>query len=159
MAKKEKITDINDVSTLDGLLKALYESLSFATGSQPDFDRFKTLFRSQALLVPPKVDKASPLQQIDADLYAKKLTEHIVLDGMERKGQHITEIARRTLTFGMMVQIFSSFELRIKSNDPKPLQRGIYSLQLMREQHRWWIVSLMWEFERSDLPIPRAYLI
>ncbi|MBI5476522.1 MAG: hypothetical protein HY964_07270 [Ignavibacteriales bacterium] len=159
MAKKEKNADINDVGTLDGVIKAIYESLSFATGSQPDFDRYKTLLRPQALLVPPKSDKAFPLQPIDIDLYSKKITEHIVLDGMERKGQHFTEIARRTLSFGMIVQIFSTFELRAKSDDPKPLQRGIYGIQLLREQQRWWIVSVMWDFERADLVIPKAYLV
>jgi hypothetical protein len=159
MAQKGKNPDPDDVGTQDGIVKALYESLSFATGSQPDFDRFKTLFREQALLVPPKSDKASPLHQIEVDLWVKKTVEHIVLDGMERKGGHVTEVARRTSKFGTIVQIFSTFELRVKLNDPSPTQRGIYSMQLMRDNQRWWIVSLMWDFERTDLPIPRAYLI
>ena len=37
-----------DVRTPGAVLKALYESLTFAEGGRPDFDRFKTLFASAA---------------------------------------------------------------------------------------------------------------
>ncbi len=151
--------DPSDVSTLDGLMKALYESISFVSGNQPDFTRFRTLFRPQALIVPPKPEKASSAEVIDVEIYIKNSVEKIVLSGMERKGNVFNEIARRTLSFGNIVHIFSTFESKTKREDATPIERGVYSIQIIRASHRWWIVSLMWEVERPDLPLPRAYLI
>jgi len=148
-----------DVSTIDSVIKTFYESVSFKIGKQPDYIRFRTLFRSEALLIPPKAEKIFSQSILDVELFVKISVENIVLNGLERRGSIVSEIARRMLSFGNIVHIFSTFEIRNKDDDPKPIQRGIYSVQLIREDHRWWIVSLMWEHERSELPLPRAYLV
>ena len=36
--------------------------------------------------------------------------------------------------------------------------RGINTLQLMFDGKRWWIVSLMWQAESADMPLPATYL-
>jgi len=153
------VANSSDVSTIDGVVNALYESVSFKIGKQPDYIRFRTLFRSEALLIPSKAEKIFSQSIVDVELFVKISVENIVLNGLERRGSIVSEIARRMLSFGNIVHIFSTFEARNKEDDPKPTQRGIYSIQLMREDHRWWIVSLMWEHERSELPLPRAYLL
>ncbi|MBI4810087.1 MAG: hypothetical protein HY800_01305 [Ignavibacteriales bacterium] len=155
----EENAEPSDVSTIDGLIKALYESVTFVSGRQPDFTRFRSLFRPRALVIPHRTDKTAGVEVVDVELYVKNSVEKIVLTGMERKGNVITEIARRTLSFGNIVHVFSTFESKTKRDDPAPIERGIYSIQILRASHRWWIVSLMWEMERPDLPLPRAYLI
>lgn len=151
--------DPSDVSALDGIIKAFYESISFSSGSQPNFRRFRTLFHPQGMLVPPKVDKMIPVNVMDIELYIKNSVEDIVLTGMERKGTIVREIARRTITFGNVTHIFSTFETKSKPDDLKSQQRGVYSIQIVKENSRWWIVSLVWETERQDMPLPKAYLI
>jgi hypothetical protein len=37
-------------------------------------------------------------------------------------------------------------------------QRGINSFQLMFDGERWWVVSIMWEAEAPNRPIPEKYL-
>jgi hypothetical protein len=36
--------------------------------------------------------------------------------------------------------------------------RGINSIQLMNDGSRWWIVSVFWDAERPDNPLPAEYL-
>lgn len=36
--------------------------------------------------------------------------------------------------------------------------RGINSIQLFDDGNRWWIVSVYWQAETPDLPLPSAYL-
>jgi hypothetical protein len=36
--------------------------------------------------------------------------------------------------------------------------RGINSFQLMNDGSRWWVVTIFWEAERPDNPIPARYL-
>jgi len=70
-----------------------------------------------------------------------------------------SEIARRMQSFGNMAQIVSTFEAKHTTGDTTPLCRGLYGIQLIRENHRWWIISVLWENERPGLQVPRAYLV
>ena len=54
--------------------------------------------------------------------------------------------------------MFSTYESRRTSADPAPFARGINSIQLWFDGRRWWIVTVYWESERPNNPIPPAYL-
>ena len=151
--------NIADVLTLDEIVKAFYESISFAVGKQPDYRRLKSLFHQQGFITPPKNEKEKNILIMDLDTYAKSSTENIVITGMERKGLIQTEIARRTQSFGNIAHILSTFEVKHSGGDATLLYRGLYSIQLIHENHRWWILSVLWENERTGLQVPRAYLI
>ena len=43
-------------------------------------------------------------------------------------------------------------------SDPEPFMRGINSIQLVWHEGRWWVTSIVWDFERPDNPIPSVYL-
>jgi hypothetical protein len=43
-------------------------------------------------------------------------------------------------------------------NDPKPFARGINSFQLIHDGKRWWVLTIFWEGERPDNPIPQKYI-
>ena len=60
--------------------------------------------------------------------------------------------------FGHIAHIFSTYESRRKADDPAPFARGINSFQLMNDGKRWWIVTIFWEAEGPDNPIPAEYL-
>jgi hypothetical protein len=77
---------------------------------------------------------------------------------LERDGFFEREIARRTERFGNIVHAFSTYDSRRTASDPAPFARGINSIQLWNDGRRWWVVSVFWEAERPDSPIPAAYL-
>ncbi len=56
------------------------------------------------------------------------------------------------------MHVFSTYESRRAKADEKPFARGINSIQLMQHGGRWWIVTVMWDSERPDNPIPAKYL-
>ncbi len=147
-----------DVSTVDGLVKALYASVSFPPGSQPNYNRLRTLFHPEARVAPPKGEKETSLPVIGVGTFITRSKEFVVLSGLERKGFTETEVARRTLAFGGMVHVFSTYECRSLPTDAVPTQRGINSIQLVRDGGRWWVLSLVWEVERPGSAIPKAFL-
>ena len=53
--------------------------------------------------------------------------------------------------------MFSTCESRYAAADAKPFQRGINSFQPMFDGHRWWVVTIYWQGERPDQPIPAQY--
>ncbi len=66
-----------------------------------------------------------------------------------------TEIVRKMHCYGNIIQAFSTYESR---NDPdsKPIARGINSIQLLKKDGRWWIVTVMWDNESKDNPDSRG---
>ena len=148
-----------DVTTLDAIVKALYESVSFPPGRQPDYQRLRMLFHPDGSIIPPKTQKNSELVVLDLDSFITRSREFVVTTGLERQGFHEKEVARRTAAFGSMVHILSTYESRHTVKDTTAFERGINSIQLVREVNRWYIVSILWEIERTGHPIPRAFLV
>ena len=63
------------------------------------------------------------------------------------------EIARRENRFGNVCQVFSTYETVRAPGDTAPFARGVHSIQLVSDGHRWWIAALVWDNEREDNPI------
>lgn len=158
MAKSEVQANPVDVMTVEGIIKALYESVSFMAGRQPDYDRLRSLFHPDGKLIPPKGEKETKVLVLDVDTFNARSREHVVISGLERKGFIEKEIARRSHAFGNIVHLFSTYESRHTVSDPTPIQRGINSIQLLKENGRWWVISILWDVERPTNPIPKAYL-
>ena len=76
----------------------------------------------------------------------------------EKGGFFESELARRTESFGNITHVWSTFESRRGTADAEPYTRGIYSVQLLKDGDRWWILSLSWDMERENNPMPEKYL-
>lgn len=144
-----------DVSSIDAILKALYDVISGPAGQKRNWDRFRSLFVPGARLIPTGQPAGQPAR-------ATVLTpeEYIQRAGvsLERDGFFEREIGRSVDTFGRITQVFSAYDSKRAPEDAKPFQRGINSIQLLNDGTRWWVVSVYWDAERPDNPIPERYL-
>ena len=148
----------NDVSSIDAVIKALYECVTFTPGKQPDYQRLKSLIHPHGKLTPPSDPSGRRERVVDIDTFISNSREYVILTGLEKKGFHEQEIHRRTEAFGAIAHVFSTYESRYRSTDALPIQRGINSIQLLFDEHRWWVLSIMWDVEREDNPLPPHYL-
>jgi hypothetical protein len=149
-----------DAASVDAIVAALYGSVSHAADASPDFDRMRRIFLYVGMLVPPKAARAD-FRALDVDQFAERYEKSVA--ARKEKGEPATgfferEISRRTDCFGNICQVFSTYESRHSATDATPFQRGINSIQLLRDGNRWWIASVVWDVERADNPIPAAYL-
>jgi hypothetical protein len=97
---------------------------------------------------------------MDVDQFAERHEKSVASrkeKGEPPAGFFEREIARRTDCFGNICQVFSTYESRHAASDATPFQRGINSIQLLRDGNRWWIASVVWDVERPDNPIPAQY--
>jgi hypothetical protein len=78
--------------------------------------------------------------------------------GLEKSGFFERELSRTTETFGHITHAFSSYESKRTAQDAKPFSRGINSIQLLNDGKRWYVVTIFWDSERPDNPIPAKYL-
>lgn len=148
-----------DAVSVDAIVAALYGSVSHGAEASPDFERMRAVFLYVGMIVPPK-RPGEDFTVSDVDGFAERYQKSIAT--RKEKGQLAgffeREIARRTDCFGNLCQVFSTYESRYSPSDAKPFERGINSIQLLRDSKRWWIASVIWDVERPDNPIPPEYL-
>jgi hypothetical protein len=161
-----------DVGTIDAIIAATYDVISGAAGKKRDWDRERSLFYPGARLIPtakpsakdppsprlrrgrrvPIDNKISP-QILDMDGFIARVEPPFEKDGFYER-----EIARRTEQFGSIAHVWSTYESRHSADDPEPFKRGINSIQLFYDGDRWWIVSIYWQQESTECPVPERYL-
>jgi hypothetical protein len=144
-----------DVASVDAIIAALYDVISGPAGQERDWTRFRSLFVPGARLIPtihppggatPRTAVLTPEQYVERSA------------GLARNGFFEREISRTSDQFGAVTQIFSTYESRRAATDAKPFQRGINSIQLFNDGTRWYVVTIFWDGERADNPIPDKYL-
>jgi len=144
----------DDLSTLDGILRALYDSISGPAGEARDGRRFRSFFLEGARLVRSSLEggAAEPVV-MGVDEYLLAANEYFASNAFYER-----EIARRVERFGHVTHAFSTYESRRDAADPEPFARGINSIQLFNDGRRFYVVTIFWDFERPDNPIPPEYL-
>ena len=142
-----------DVSSIDGLIDALYESITFGEGEKPDLHRFKSLFIPNAPFVRIASDGPNAMNLASfVSSFSQRVSSGALRSFFE------AEISRKTHSFGGIAQVFSTYKKGMNSADPQSMGRGINSIQLFHDGKRWWACSITWEDESVDSPIPETYL-
>jgi hypothetical protein len=143
-----------DVASPDAILAATYDVISGPPGKR-DWDRFRSLFIPGARLIAVQKGK-------DDNLGARVLTpeDYINLGGpyLEKNGFFEREATRHADRYGNIMQVFSTYESRHDGKDAAPFARGINSFQLFFDGTRWWVVTIFWEEETPDTPLPKEFL-
>ncbi|HEU5404083.1 MAG TPA: hypothetical protein VFU86_22195 [Terriglobales bacterium] len=143
-----------DVASVNSILAALYDVISGPPGPR-DWDRFNSLFIPEAhLIFTGKKPDGTPVHRA---LTPKEYQEHSGAFFL-KEGFFEKSIGNKIDRFGQVAQVFSAYESRHQKGD-KPFARGINSIQLMNDGKRWWVVSILWDSERPDNPIPKRYLM
>jgi len=144
-----------DVESLDAIIDALYDVISGPAGHKRDWDRMRSLFVPDARLIP-----TGPRQGGSYATRVLSVDDYIRLSGavLERDGFFEREIGRVTERYGSVVHAFSAYDSKRTLEDEKPFMRGINSIQAVNDGTRWWIVTVLWEAERPDNPLPEKYL-
>jgi len=148
--------NLADVASIDAIITAAYDSISGPAGQKRDWARERSLFYPGARLIPTaKPDESNNLapEMLDVDGFIARVEPYFAEHGFYEK-----EIARRTEQFGQLAHVWSTYESRHNSDDPKPFMRGINSIQLFYDGSRWWIVTIYWQQESPEHPIPDRYL-
>jgi hypothetical protein len=150
------MADPADVASIDAIIRAAYDVISGSSGEKRDWDRERSLFYPGARLSPtakPGANDGLAPQMLDVEGFIARVEQYVTESGFFEK-----EIARRTEQFGRIAHVWSTYESRHNADDPKPFMRGINSIQLFYDGSRWWIVSIYWQHESPEHPVPENYL-
>lgn len=144
-----------DVESIDGIMRAVYESISGPAGQKRDWDRFRTLMAPGARLIPTgrRADGTGGMRVWTTEEYIQAATP-----GLEGGGFFEREIGRKLERYGNVVHLMSAYDSKRTLADPAPFQRGVNSFQLFFDGKRWWVVTIFWEPETPANPIPASLL-
>jgi len=135
-----------DVDTIDHIIHALYDVISGPAGQQRDWKRMKSLFLREDSLVAVAENNKGMVRhpQFTLTQYATSGDQYFKTHGFFER-----EANRKTNQFAHIAQVFSTYESRHAEDDKKPFERGINSIQLLNDGHRWWILNVLWEGEKK----------
>lgn len=142
-----------DVSSVDGIIAAFYDVISGPAGQPRQWGRDRTLYIPNIRFVSMSLRNGKP--------HANVMDHQAFVDatdaGLVRNGFYETEVHRESRSFGNILQIFSTYEMRSTPDGPL-IGRGINAIQLFYDGTRWWIASAVWDDETPGRPIPPEYL-
>jgi len=138
----------SDVSSIDAILRAIYDAISGPPGDR-DWNRFRSLFIPEARFTSTtKNAKSSEARLLDVDGFI-----HGAGDYFKTHPFYESSLVNRVQRFGNIAQVFSSYESRNAPSE-KPFTRGINSIQLFYDGSRWWVLSILWDEESPNNPLP-----
>lgn len=136
------MSDQNERRDIDALTESVYRCLCFADGDLPQFEKLKSFFREDARLM---FLQNGRLEVQSLDSFAANLRAAI------EKGQFSASFEKetdaQTEIFAGIAQRFSAFAAYASDQTDEPYCRGVNSFQFVKEQGRWRIISLLWQFE------------
>ncbi|MEY4929421.1 MAG: hypothetical protein RI909_145 [Bacteroidota bacterium] len=144
---------LNDTKTVESTITTLYEVISGGPGVERDWARFKNLFKPEGRLIPTRKDDQGNLiiKALSPDEYIEFFTPRIATGFFER------ELNRKVEEFGTVVHAFSTYETRDQKDGPAT-NRGINSIQLFKDNDRYYIVNVYWCAESMGFELPKKYV-
>src|ERR1700730_8926627 len=148
----------SDVASIDAIIAAAYDVISGPAGKKRDWDRERSLFFPGARLIPTAVVAGrndvdlAPLV-LDVEGYIARVEPLF-----EKEGFYEKEVARRVEEVGQIAHVWVTYESRHDPQRSARFMSGINSIQLFNDGSRWWILSIYWQHENPQQPIPEKYL-
>jgi len=135
-----------NLSNIDYVITTMYNVISGPAGQPRDWDLLRSLYHPDARMMPALSAANEPpsLRILTVDDFIRRVESIFVNESFwERETRRETEI------FGRIAHVLSYYESLRDPNGP-PFTTGKKTMQLFFDDARWWIVSAMWNTERSE---------
>jgi hypothetical protein len=149
LAAKVPASKPDDVKSLDAIMHAAYDSISGPAGPR-DWNRFRSLFLPQARFT--QVGEGPD----GAKFVISWGVEEFIRDAgvvFSKDPFYENAIVNLPESYGGIAQVLSSYESK-RAPGGAPFERGVNSFQVLNDGKRWWIVSIFWDSERPNNPLP-----
>lgn len=146
--------DPADVESVGAVVAAVYDVISGPAGQEREWDRMRSLFIPGGRLIPTFRDSSGSWRHrvMSVDEWITGVDPVLVRNGFFERELH--RVAER---YGNIVHLFSTYDSK-RSPEAEPFARGINSFQLLYDGSRGWVVTIFWQGESLDYPIPAEYL-
>jgi hypothetical protein len=126
------------MNTIDDVIAAMYASMGFEPGGEPDWNAQAAVFASGARLVRVRDDG---VYAFDPAGFRRDFETMIASGAL--KSLFEQEVARDARVHGDIAHVLSNYEIR-SSRDGELIARAVKSIQLFHRDGRWWISAMLW---------------
>ncbi len=146
------VPDVNvaDLASPEALIEAVYKAVEFGPDNPPNWAHFKGLFYPGARMgaVTPGGFRFTDVAGFTGGF--EKARAAGSLTAFREWG-----LWQRVDRFGGMAQAFCTFE-SLANGEVRA--RGINAMQFILDHGYWWCVSIIWDRETENMPIPAEFL-
>ena len=135
------------------VVEELYRLVTFDAGTAPDWDRVRSLFADEAVVVLRTGLDEMTIFSLDG--FVNDFVQFIEQSDVETTGFTERILKMKTTVYGDIAHILVLFDSHINGSTT-PARQGIDSFQLIREADRWKIISITNERPSPGNPIPTA---
>ena len=144
-----------DLGEINKVVNKLYTNLTFKQKETPTLAKLKDIFYGKGLFINNSADdpKSYTLHE-----FTSIIEEQIRLGKVEAFKEE--ELSSKVELFGKIAHCFSTYEAGfiLAGRDDYITKRGINSIQLIKVNGKWLIVSVVWNEEDEELKLPEKYL-
>jgi hypothetical protein len=136
----------------ESLVRGLYAAVTFDPGNVPDWDYVRNFFAPEAVFA-VRMTRTS-MAILNVEEFVNWFDDDVKKHKMEERGfEELIEKMKLTV-FGDMAHCFVVYKARFKTPQNLPGQLGLDSWGLMKDNGRWWIVSVTNDIVTPQRPLP-----
>ncbi len=139
------------VATPDGVVTEIYDLVSFEAGAVPDWDKVRSMFIPEAVVVLRTSREATTVFSVDG--FIQDFVTFVERSPAGERGFTEKILSMKSMVFGDMAHVLVLYEAHITGSQRPPSQ-GVDSFSLIKKDGRWWIVAITNELPTADRPIP-----
>src|ERR1700722_6914521 len=143
-----------DGAVPDEIMGVAYDSISGPATQERDWNRLRSLFLPGAHLIQSAPDKDGKYTTtvLSVDDFVAAATPYFKQNNFFER-----EIWSHSDRYANIIQRFSTYASS-HAQGGEPFARGVNSFQLLYKDGCWWIVTIFWQEEDHDYPIPAKFL-
>jgi hypothetical protein len=143
----------NKQSGPEDIVNELYDLVSFKAGESPDWDRVRSLFLDEAVIILKTSRDSSTVFNLEG--FINDFISFIENSRVKTTGFTERIIKKKAMVFGDMAHILVVYEVSIPGTEFKP-QLGLDSFHLTKRKDGWKISSVLNEVPTPDKPLPEG---
>jgi len=134
----------------EGVVKELYDLVTFPAGATPDWDKVRTLFLEEAVVILRTSKEANTVFSLEG--FVADFVRFAARQDVQENGFKEEILKTKTLVFGDIAHMLVLYEASIPNK--RPPQKGVDSFQLVRRGGEWKIASVLNEVPTAERPVP-----
>ena len=129
-----------DGTSLEDLMREFYRVICFPEGGAPDWAAMQDVFSAHA-----RITRITPegIDYLDLQAFRNLVEELLELGALTSLYEE--ECERHVERYGRVFHIASAYETKVSPDAADYLERGVNSLQIIKEDVGWRILSLCWD--------------
>jgi hypothetical protein len=139
------------LQTAEGVVTQLYELVTFEAGTTPDWDKVRSLFIDEAVIVLRTSRTATTVFSVDG--FVNDFVTFIERAKVKETGFTEKILRTKPTIFGDMAHMWVLYEASVPGSS-RPPQQGVDSFSLIKQDGRWWIAAITNEIPTPNRPVP-----